>query len=240
MIAYNEVIVDLRRRLMDIKQIFIRLWLATIVGGLIGMERERYNRPAGLRTHILVTVGSTLIMLVSISGFDSLGRQGDPARMAAQVVSGIGFLGAGTIFKDQNTIRGLTTAAGLWVCAGLGLAIGVGMYEASIMSALIVYFSLSFFNRLEDSISHKDRMTINVKASYSENLISSLEEKLKSVRAEIVSLSVENREYNNENKIENIEIEIKVKIDSKNDIEKINKLISEIKGIHSISYEKIR
>lgn len=106
-------------------EIIIRLVLSSVLGGLIGIEREVNNRPAGLRTHVLVTVGSALIMLISIDGFSNLpNRLGDPARLAAQVVSGIGFLGAGTIMRTGNNINGLTTAASLWVSAGLGLAVG--------------------------------------------------------------------------------------------------------------------
>ncbi|HBL37110.1 MAG TPA: methyltransferase, partial [Firmicutes bacterium] len=104
--------------------------VATLLGAVIGLEREQHGRPAGLRTHILVALGSCLIMLVSIYGFPS-GTGSDPARLAAQVVSGIGFLGAGTILRDGTSIRGLTTAASLWVVAGIGLAAGTGFYWAA-------------------------------------------------------------------------------------------------------------
>ena len=111
-------------------EIVKRLILSAILGGLIGVEREVNNRPAGLRTHILVTLGSTLVMLVSIDGLHRDGGAilSDPYRLAAQVVSGIGFLGAGTIMRTGNSINGLTTAASLWVSAGIGLAIGTGYY----------------------------------------------------------------------------------------------------------------
>jgi len=101
----------------------MKLLAAAVVGAVVGIERERRDRPAGLRTHILVCVGSTLIMLVSI---DVAGSRADPGRIAAQIVTGIGFLGAGTIFRSGGSVRGLTTAAGLWVVAGIGMAIGMG------------------------------------------------------------------------------------------------------------------
>jgi len=126
-------------------EIITRLVLAAIIGGLIGTEREISNRPAGLRTHILVTTGACLIMLVSIDGFFILGEgvlSGDPARLAAQVVSGIGFIGAGTILRTGNNITGLTTAASLWVSAGIGLAIGAGYYLGAIVTAAIVLLTL--------------------------------------------------------------------------------------------------
>ena len=118
--------------------IIIRLLLACLLGGLIGLEREINNRPAGLRTHILVTVGSALIMLISILGF----TYGDPSRLAAQVVSGIGFLGAGTIIRNGGDVSGLTTAASIWVSGGIGLAVGNGFYFGACFATGIVLFSL--------------------------------------------------------------------------------------------------
>ncbi len=129
--------------------IFIRLILAALIGGLIGIEREASNRPAGFRTHILVSVGSTLMMLVSINGATD---GADSTRIAAQVVSGIGFLGAGTILRNGNTIKGLTTAASLWVCAGIGLAIGQGFYFAGIVTSIIALLSLMYLGKLEKTI----------------------------------------------------------------------------------------
>lgn len=120
-------------------EIVFKLVLASILGGFIGLERESTNRPAGFRTHILVSVGSALIMLVSI---DNMKYGGDPSRIAAQVVSGIGFLGAGTIMRTGTNIEGLTTAASLWVCAGIGLAIGTGFYLGGVVTTGVVLFFL--------------------------------------------------------------------------------------------------
>lgn len=137
-------------------QVILRLILSAIIGGLIGMEREVNNRPAGLRTHVLVSVSSALIMLVSIDGFYDMEtglRVGDPARLASQVVSGIGFLGAGTIIKTGSNIKGLTTAASLWACAGVGLAIGNGYYLGGLLTAGIVLFTLISLGSFERKIS---------------------------------------------------------------------------------------
>ena len=114
-------------------EIVLRLILAVAAGGLIGLEREIHGRAAGFRTQILVCLGSTLIMLISIYGFEQsgVGTTRDPARLAAQVVSGIGFLGAGTILREGTSIKGLTTAASLWVVAGIGLALGAGFTAVS-------------------------------------------------------------------------------------------------------------
>ena len=114
-------------------QMIMRLFLAALLGGIVGMERGSGDRPAGLRTHVLVCTGSALIMLVSIYAFDPQTYTRDPGRIAAQVVSGIGFLGAGTILHEGLTVRGLTTAASLWMVAAIGLAIGSGMIMIGIM-----------------------------------------------------------------------------------------------------------
>jgi putative Mg2+ transporter-C (MgtC) family protein len=130
------------------------LFLAVLLGGIIGFERERHDRPAGLRTHILVCMGSALITLVSR---DMAGTLFDPGRIAAQIVSGIGFLGAGTILRQGSVVRGLTTAASLWVVAGIGMATAAGpaTMVLAIVASLIVFFTLTVVNRLEGPFSRK-------------------------------------------------------------------------------------
>ncbi len=129
----------------------LRLLVSLVLGGLIGLERESRHQPAGLRTHILITLGSTLIMLVSIfipQTYQNF-QNGDPGRMAAQVVSGIGFLGAGAIFRLGANVRGLTTAATIWVSAAVGLAVGAGLYWGAAMAASVILFVLIVLNRVE-------------------------------------------------------------------------------------------
>lgn len=139
MIEWLEDILEINLSMGDLSfgQMVLRLAMATILGGLIGLERERLDRAAGLRTHALVSVGSALIMIVSTYGFpdpDGAAAAGlDPSRIAAQVVSGIGFLGAGVIIFRGNSIRGLTTAATIWSVAGVGLAAGGGLHAAAIV-----------------------------------------------------------------------------------------------------------
>ena len=116
---------------LTLQEVVIRILAAIFIGGLIGLERGMKNRPAGLRTYMLVCVGSCLVMMTNQYVFQSSGS-GDPMRLGAQVISGIGFLGAGTIVVTRhNQIKGLTTAAGLWVSAGLGLALGIGFYSGN-------------------------------------------------------------------------------------------------------------
>lgn len=130
--------------------IIVRLTLAVIFSGIIGLERGRKKRPAGLRTHILVCVGATIVMITSQYITDVLGNTGDIARLGAQVISGIGFLGAGTIIIDgKNKVKGLTTAAGLWSCACMGLAIGIGFYEGAIITCIFLFGVVTGLHKLD-------------------------------------------------------------------------------------------
>ena len=133
-------------------EFILRIFVAALLGGAIGLEREYRAKEAGFRTHFLVALGSALFMIVSAYGFEGAlstpEHRWDVSRVAAQVVSGIGFIGAGTIIfrKAENIVSGLTTAAGLWVTAAIGLACGGGMYILSIGSTLMVLFGLEAFN----------------------------------------------------------------------------------------------
>lgn len=140
------------------ESIVVRILSAIIVGGLIGLEREMKNRPAGLRTYMLVCIGSCLIMLTNQYIYQYTGA-GDPMRLGAQVVSGIGFLGAGTIVVTKhNQIKGLTTAAGLWASAGVGLALGIGFYEAALTATIGIYTILTILQRWEHRVHKKIRV----------------------------------------------------------------------------------
>lgn len=139
--------------IIDNFHLTLRLLLAMLLGGLVGLEREQANHPAGLRTHILVCLGSALIMLLSIYGFADFVNEPnvrmDPVRLGAAVITGIGFLGAGTIIFTGKSIAGLTTAASLWVVAAIGLAVGSGFYYASIITTVLVIVNLFVLSKLE-------------------------------------------------------------------------------------------
>lgn len=122
-------------------QMFLRLLIAVVLGALVGYERERAGKPAGVRTHGMVSLGAALFAVVSLHGF---GNVGDPVRVAAQIVTGIGFLGAGAILHQRGSVHGLTTAASLWVTAAIGLAVGVGMVLMSVATAVLVSLLLRF------------------------------------------------------------------------------------------------
>ena len=145
---------------LTIIEIIIRLSLAMLIGGIIGFERQFKNRPAGMRTHILVCMGATIIALIqvkiAISALDyarvypelSGVIRSDQARLIAQVVSGIGFLGAGTIIVTKQSVTGLTTAASLWAVAGLGIAIGMGYYEIALLSSVGIFIALTVVRKV--------------------------------------------------------------------------------------------
>lgn len=135
----------------------LRIFVAVLVGGILGLERGMKNRPAGLRTYMLVCVGACVIMLTNQYIYQVFGS-GDPVRMGAQVVSGIGFLGAGTIIVTRrNQIKGLTTAAGLWSAAGVGLALGVGFYEAALAGTVAVFFVMTLLQRMDNKLHRRSR-----------------------------------------------------------------------------------
>lgn len=209
--------------------IFIRLIIAAILGGIIGLEREKLNRPAGVRTHMIVCLGSCLIMLLG-EYMHRIDNTIDITRLGAQVVSGIGFLGAGAILKDGFSVRGLTTAATLWVVACVGLAIGGGFYFAGILTTIIVYSSLHF---LGFTTKKGIRKNISVFVESLDNTINNLQDFLVDNGLEIVDIGL----------VDNIKsdfIEIKFVVLVRNikiltDLE--NKILS-IEGVKSVHIEK--
>lgn len=140
----------------NIWTVAIRLFLAMVCGGVIGLERGKQGRAAGMRTHILVCLGSALAAMIGFFSADALGFSGDPLRIAAQVISGIGFLGVGTIMlKGRFQIVGLTTAAGLWTAAAVGLALGAGFYEGALITFFLSVLTVTVVHRLEYTINKK-------------------------------------------------------------------------------------
>ncbi len=125
----------------------VKLGITTLLSGFIGYEREHSHRPAGFRTHILVAVGSALVMLTSVYIFEIQGMSGDVTRMSAQVLSGIGFLGAGTILREGFSVKGLTTAASLWAVACVGIAVGSGFYAGALVATIVIYLTLNSLKR---------------------------------------------------------------------------------------------
>lgn len=171
--------------------ICLRILTAVVIGGILGVERGRKNRPAGLRTYMLVCVGSCLIMLTNQYVYQAAAT-GDPTRLGAQVISGIGFLGAGTIIVTKhNQIKGLTTAAGLWASAGIGLALGIGFYEAALIAGLAIYLILTALQRWDDRM-HQNARVMELYIEQSEDCnLGSLIRQLRSLEVEIEGLQTE-------------------------------------------------
>ena len=174
--------------------VFLRIFAAVIVGGILGLERGMKNRPAGLRTYMLVCVGACVIMLTNQYIYQAAGT-GDPVRMGAQVVSGIGFLGAGTIIVTRrNQIKGLTTAAGLWSAAGVGLALGVGFYEAALAGTLAVFIVMTLLQKMDNKLHRKSKRL----EAYIELKDISLGDFLRTMRESDIDVSDVQREHGEE------------------------------------------
>ncbi len=134
-------------------ELAIRIVLAVVLGGIIGTEREVHDKPAGLRTHVLICAGATLFTIISIS---FTGQYIDASRVAAGIVTGVGFLAAGAIFRAEKQIQGLTTAADIWVIAAIGVAIGIGYYSAALLSTILVFFVLMVGRILKEKRGKQD------------------------------------------------------------------------------------
>ncbi|MCC5910695.1 MAG: MgtC/SapB family protein [Clostridiaceae bacterium] len=225
-------------------ELVLRLLSATILGGIIGFEREVNNRPAGFRTHILVTLGSCLIMVLSIYGFAGYGPGGlggDPARLAAQVVSGIGFLGAGTILREGTNVKGLTTAASLWLSGGIGLAVGAGFYLGAFLTTILALFSLASLGLLEKRMVKLRRYSeVKVKGIGRPGFIGDIGTVFGKYHVSIKNIVVENDLVQEEDEYEyNIKITFYTRIPPKlKRIELFNDL-KRIEGIESVLWDNI-
>ena len=213
------------------QEIVFRLLLAAFISGIIGIEREISNRPAGFRTHMLVTLGATLIMLISVDVF----ADSDPGRLAAQVVSGIGFLGAGTIMRTGNNIVGLTTAASLWVCAGIGLAIGAGYYVGAIATTVIILIILMSTGLLERTILRKKYGSIELAAVNRPGIIGDIEKLFASYKISIRSMNVTNVEMESLIDGNSMEIYLLVKMPAMIHLDELYKDIYKVSGVFGVS-----
>ena len=178
----------------------VRIFVAACLGILIGSERKNRNKSAGIRTHVIVALGAALIMVVSKYGFMDVERA-DAARVAAQVVSGIGFLGAGVIFVRNNLVNGLTTAAGIWATAGVGLALGSGMYVVGISSALMVLLIQFVMHRIAYFADVASGGLIRMTLVKREGIVQSMEEYLQREKLSVISVKI-NKTKKDEVKLE--------------------------------------
>ena len=178
----------------------VRIFVAACLGILIGSERKNRNKSAGIRTHVIVALGAALIMVVSKYGFADVEKV-DSARLAAQVVSGVGFLGAGVIFVRNNLVNGLTTAAGIWATAGVGLAMGAGMYVVGISSALLVVTIQFVMHRIAYFADVASGGLIRMTLVKQEGIVQSMEDYLQREKLSVVSVKI-NKTKKDEVKLE--------------------------------------
>lgn len=226
---------------IDHWEIACRLLLAVVLGGLIGFERESHNRPAGFRTHILVCTGSALIMMVSAYGFTSQIGQGfesDPGRIAAGVVTGIGFLGAGTILQHRGSIRGLTTAATIWVVSGVGLAVGVGFYLGAALTTLFILVSLLLLRRFEKTYFARRRLKhLQVRAVDQPGLLGCIGAVLGDMMINIRKSELSDPEHQEESGSELINIDFLVEIPIGISLKDLFDRLYELQGIMEVSWQ---
>ena len=221
-------------------EMVLRLLLAALFGGIVGMERGSGDRPAGFRTHILVCAGSALIMLVSMYGFEGYDvvpleypRNRDSARIAAQVVSGIGFLGAGTILHEGITVRGLTTAASLWMISAIGLATGAGMYSIGAAATVITFITLTAFHSVEKRFavvnSKSDKKYIRVVTANIPGTVARVAAFLAQNDIKVKTINVQNSTLS-----DNVVLELYLKFSKETDLALIMDGLQQIEGIKSI------
>lgn len=213
-----------------------RIIVAVVLGGIVGFERELGDHAAGFRTHILVCLGSALIVLLSIYGFSEFASEPnvrlDPSRLAAQVVSGIGFLGAGTIMRTGSSVSGLTTAASLWVVAAIGLAVGAGFYYGAILVTVAVLISLFLLNKVEKRfLNSRNRMSFSFEVWDDSRNISMIFGKLKELGIQVRETQIENPETASSESVRNtVNIKLTVKAKSK----QFNSAVEEITAMPNV------
>ena len=212
--------------------VLLRLFLAIVLGGFIGFEREAEGKPAGIRTHALVCLGATLFMLISIKSPDFFPGAGtvDPGRIAAQVVTGVGFLGAGTIMRSGGAVKGLTTAASIWTVAAIGLAVGVGYYVTAIVSTALALAVL----HLPEVLSKRARLgagvvTLRVVSKTGPERLPLIDSVMTHRRAKTVSISVVKRGTE-------MDISYSVAVRAA-EIQPLVGDITGVEGVHSVSVE---
>ena len=226
----------LGRTTVDLPVTLFRLFFSFVLGGLIGLEREWHRQSAGLRTHIVICLGSTLLTLMSIyipQTFTHF-QAGDPSRIAAQVVSGIGFLGGGAIFRMGVNVRGLTTAASIWVVAGIGMAVGAGMYLAALVGTGLVLFALfvmvPFERKLFPGRSLRNlEIALNAEKVKTDNVFPILERHGIEVKVMDVSQSFEEKQ---------IRMKLTVQVPEDIDWTELYKALGSVEGIAKITLDQ--
>jgi putative Mg2+ transporter-C (MgtC) family protein len=222
---------------MSTQEILLRMTAAALLGSLVGLERHRADKAAGMRTHMLVGLGSALFMIVSAYGFDRVLQPGrvvlDPSRVAAQVVSGIGFLGAGTILRRNTEVHGLTTAASVWAVSAVGLAAGGGLFAAAIGATALILVILAAIKPLEDRIGNAgNHRTITLRGRRDRFSAGDIEEFIRRVDLDLIGVRSRSEESPSERYMD-------VTIGRASDGKLLALLdhLQSMEGVHEVSYE---
>lgn len=219
---------------MSVGIVAMRLFLAALLGGLVGLDRENKKRAAGLRTHVLVSLGSALVMITSAYIFEQYYglTNMDPARLGAQVISGIGFLGAGTIIKQGTTVKGLTTAASLWAVACIGLATGIGFYTAAILAGIVVFITLVLLSKFEKVFRSKSdtELDISMKLQNKPGKLGEMATAIGKLGVQIIGVNIEDEEE------DCLIVQFTLNLSKNNDAKDVLANINAIPGVRLVSY----
>ena len=220
-----STIIDGFQHLMEIQEfeIFFKLALAVLLAGVVGYERESWKKPAGFRTYVLVGISAVLVMICGDLLYRDLGA--DPTRIPAQLLSGIGFLGAGTILRDGFNVKGLTTAAGLLAVTCIGLIVGAGFYIPAIIATFVVYCVLSYSHVLSEKLEHYYFIDLKITASSPKEILDDIRKIFDKEKLEIMKMKIVD---NDGEEIIKAEVKYKEKVD-------INGIVSKIMLINSVT-----
>lgn len=217
-------------------QFIIRILVAAALGAAVGLERERQDQPAGLRTHIILVIGSAMAMVLSANLGYLYARPGlpaDPARLAAQVISGIGFLGAGAILRYGFTVKGLTTATSLWTMAIVGLTVGAGYYLVAVIATALILIVLILLNVIEKRFVRTSvSRFISIEAGYRKGLVKSIRKDVHKFADEILNFTIQKHV-----KDKRLRIQVVAKISKDQNLEELIEVMSDIDGVRSMKVE---
>jgi len=217
-------------------QIILRVLVSAALGAIVGIERERQDQPAGLRTHMLLVIGATLAMVLSVNLgflFARPGTPADPARLAAQVISGIGFLGAGAILRYGFTVKGLTTAASLWTMAIVGMTVGAGYYLIGVFATALMLIVLTILNIIENRYFRTSvSRYITVDADYHKGLVKDVRRVVQEFSESLVSFNIQKNLKN-----KRLRIHIVASISRDQALEELIELLSEVEGVRNLKVE---
>jgi putative Mg2+ transporter-C (MgtC) family protein len=217
-------------------QIILRVIVGAALGAVIGLERERDNQPAGLRTHMILVIGATLAMVLSVNLgylFARPGTPADPARLAAQVISGIGFLGAGAILRYGFNVKGLTTATSLWTMAIVGLTVGAGYYLVGVVTTAIMLLVLGLLNVIENRFVRTTvARFISVQADYRKGVVKEIRKKVNEFVDDLISFNIQ-KHY----KSKRLRIQIVARIPKDQKLEELIDGLSDVEGVRNLKVE---